>query len=247
VPNDQQWSGNEWAAAVTADARLVSEPVCIRQRGSTYYFDSLYVRRTVDCRAEAGQFGEAGSPVYDAFYARCRDEADTTAAVPMVSDSTYAGFYLVVYDPDGGSYRMVSTRSTTTFSADSVNEFGFSTELPPPTDSTSGLPGGDPLPVATKSFQDLQSAVDNIVPVTDWLPSSAFSVYPNPSSGTVRLEIVPEIDLERAELYDLRGRRLHLWSLAIERSVRLTGLPTGVYLVIVSGAAGRGVRRLVVR
>jgi hypothetical protein len=248
VPDRQNWTGREWAAAVTAAGRLVSEPVCIRQAGGTYYFDSLLVRRTADCTAEAQEFGGVGTPLYTSFLENCREQADTIAALPLVADTTYAGFYLVIYDPATAEYQAVSKVDTATFSANEVNAFGFSNELPPPTDSTGGLPGGATVEVGTNTFTSIGDALDNLVPVRDGLPERALKVYPNPSPGEVHLDIDPTYKIHRAVLYDLGGQQVGTWSLVgqSKRTLRLGGQPPGVYLLRVAGAGGQAVRRLVV-
>ena len=78
-------------------------------------------------------------------------------------------------------------------------------------------------------------------------PELYFSLFPNPSGGTVTLAGIPEYQGSGTlRVFDARGVEVYTRSLAGQTvlSMDLGGLPGGLYIVEIRTATGRGVQRL---
>ncbi|WP_420460899.1 T9SS type A sorting domain-containing protein [Neolewinella sp.] len=250
TPAEMVLSEQSLAVPVSATGLLAGTAACPRRTDDgTWYFGDLEVRRTVDCGTEAAKLGAAGSPVHDAFLTGCRESRDTTAALQLTQPATYESFYFVIYQPGvGGGYFPVAAAGDSTFTANDVNEFGYSKELPP-VDSTGGPPSS--VKVEGVAYASLEAAVNGISTATYFLADrETVQVYPNPTSGTLWMELegVEWGGWREVILYDPLGRYVSRWSLDIGEkvsSLELGHLPPGTYTLLVRGITGQAVHRVV--
>ncbi|MEZ4941525.1 MAG: T9SS type A sorting domain-containing protein [Saprospiraceae bacterium] len=76
----------------------------------------------------------------------------------------------------------------------------------------------------------------------DLLPATAVSLFPNPASGFVTVEST--LPLDRYEIFDLTGKRIHAGKLPGGR-INVSGLQNGVYLVQFFSAGRTVMKKLV--
>lgn len=86
----------------------------------------------------------------------------------------------------------------------------------------------------------------NTVGLPELLPETALSIYPNPSSGFLRAEFVPKSTLLRVTVLDMLGKSIlrqdDLGTDMVE--LDLSGMPGGVYFILLEGEAGQRVEKL---
>ncbi|RYZ48556.1 MAG: T9SS type A sorting domain-containing protein, partial [Sphingobacteriales bacterium] len=77
---------------------------------------------------------------------------------------------------------------------------------------------------------------------------ASWNLYPNPSSGTVTVELDQSIQDARLEVFDMQGRRVHQSPVNAGSQVMLPQLAPGVYLSrIVSGQTNGTTRKLIIQ
>ncbi|MFD2565337.1 M4 family metallopeptidase [Aquimarina rubra] len=107
------------------------------------------------------------------------------------------------------------------------------------TDSCSGLFGWyiDEVTVFNCAQTTLSVADNEFI-------SQNISVYPIPSNGIVNLRKLTNIELVKAEIYDINGRMLKtvdLSNVAIEKEINITDLKSGVYFMSITTGSVNGV------
>ncbi|QNH61170.1 S8 family peptidase [Hymenobacter sediminicola] len=109
--------------------------------------------------------------------------------------------------------------------------------------------------LAAPSLAQLQAAADaaqtrynQVLPTRPALTAGEWQLYPNPASGHVRLEIPARFGAQEMQLLNPLGQVVRRVAIAgAGASLNVSGLPAGLYMVRVQGAAGTLVRRLLVQ
>ena len=102
------------------------------------------------------------------------------------------------------------------------------------------------LPQLQAAADAAQAAYAQVLPTQTTTLVAGFEVYPNPTTGSLHLEIPPSFGAKQVQLLDALGRvvlRRPVPQPAFE--LLLTGLPPGAYSVRVISAEGRALSRLV--
>jgi hypothetical protein len=75
---------------------------------------------------------------------------------------------------------------------------------------------------------------------------SRVNLYPNPASGVCRLTVSNELIGSKLEMFDAEGRLVFQSEIQnLNSGIPVSGLASGVYLLQISNAQGRIVRKLV--
>jgi serine protease len=109
--------------------------------------------------------------------------------------------------------------------------------------------------LAAPTLAQLQAAADaaqirynQLLPVRPALAAGAWQLYPNPTTGRVRLEVPASFGGHHAQLLNPLGQLVRQFSISgTTTELDASGLPTGVYVVRVQGAAGQLTRQLLVQ
>jgi hypothetical protein len=111
--------------------------------------------------------------------------------------------------------------------------------------------------LAAPTLEQLQAAADAAqthysqvlpLPVRPAFAASAWQLYPNPASGRVQVEVPASFGGGEARLLNPLGQLLRQIPLTGNTAfLDVSGLPAGVYIVRVRGAAGELARRIIVR
>jgi len=101
--------------------------------------------------------------------------------------------------------------------------------------------------VSTCTFE---LVVESILGLDDNPLSNGVNIYPNPAGAEVTLSNTSGIVIERAAIYDVKGRlvmQLDLSTMGTERTINVAELATGAYLVQLEGAGQVTTKRLIKR
>ena len=98
--------------------------------------------------------------------------------------------------------------------------------------------------VATCTFE---LTVESTFGVEDVL-ANAVSIYPNPARNVINITNGSAIGLDNATIYDVNGRlvqTIDLTNMTTEKSVDVSQLASGVYMVNIQGEGGNTIKRLI--
>ncbi|MCB0572255.1 MAG: T9SS type A sorting domain-containing protein [Phaeodactylibacter sp.] len=81
---------------------------------------------------------------------------------------------------------------------------------------------------------------EDVVPVREALKEELENIFPNPTSGSVYIQMPEGVNAEQMELYDIRGALLRRQQRgAPPMTPDLSGLPPGIYQILVTGSDGK--------
>ena len=90
--------------------------------------------------------------------------------------------------------------------------------------------------------------VESQLGTDDNVLANSVALYPNPAVSTVTLSNGKGLQLDTAAIYDIDGklvRNIDLSSMGTEKSIDVSNLASGVYLVQIQGENGSTVKRLI--
>ena len=95
------------------------------------------------------------------------------------------------------------------------------------------IPGGDVSLEIWRDWQEVNWAVDFCgTTSTDFLEVSTLKAFPNPTSGLLYLENLPQDGFLSVAVYDVVGRLCYETNLLREGAIDLTELTSGIYHLI---------------
>jgi len=97
-------------------------------------------------------------------------------------------------------------------------------------------------------FERTTTTCANSVPTKEIVENSSFTIYPNPTSGTLNLKI-PEVLNQEMQLlvFDLHGRLLIKKAVEEGVSMDISSLKSGMYLLGISSSARTVYKQFVVK
>ncbi|MFT6850224.1 MAG: hypothetical protein ACJATA_001035, partial [Sphingobacteriales bacterium] len=70
-------------------------------------------------------------------------------------------------------------------------------------------------------------------------------IYPNPTTSRVTIKTPINVNIEKVEIYDYSGKRIHLLNGSFQNEILMDELTTGIYILDIQTSHGRVLKKLI--